>query len=155
MPEAPPPRRRLRAEERDALIRSGLEPLGAGERPRIVLVCVALCAAAAIANIVLWVVGWEVDGQDVGALGALIPFVLLAALAVGLWRTRLLAVAGMQVLLGLTALFASGALLVSSNVQSALLSVATIGVCGALFWPLVRVNARAGLRDRLARGAGS
>jgi hypothetical protein len=78
-----------------------------------------------------------------------VPAVLFGWLAYGLWRTRLLAVAAMQVMLAVTALFASGALLVSSDIPSALLSLTIILVSGALFWPLIRVNARIGARDRV------
>jgi hypothetical protein len=125
-----------------------------GERPALITACAVLAALVAIANIVLWAAGWEVRGQDLNAAGAIVPAGLFTVLAVGLWRVRLLAVAGMQTLLGLTALFATGALLVSSNLGSALLCVLIIGLCGGLFWPLIRINGRIGARDRLARGAG-
>ena len=124
-------------------------PLPPGERPPIVLVCVALCVAIGAANLVLWATGWEVRGQDVNAAAAIVPAVLFGWLAYGLWRTRLVAVAAMQLVLAATALFASGALLVASDVPSALLSVTIIAVCGTLFWPLIRVNARIGARDRV------
>jgi hypothetical protein len=140
---------RLRGEERDALIRSELIPLGPGERPRIVVVCTVLCALIAIGNVVLWATGWQVRGREYNAAAAIVPAVLFAWLAYGLWQTRLLAIAAMQVVLAVTTIFASGALLVSSDVESALLSAAIIVVCATLFWPLIRVNARAGLRDRV------
>ena len=126
-----------------------LEPLPAGERPPIVLVCVALCVAIAVGNLVLWAAGWEVRGQDLNAAAAIVPALLFGWLAYGLWRTRLLAVAAMQLVLAVTAIFASGALLVSSNIPSALLCVAIMAVCGVLFWPLIRVNGRIGARDRV------
>jgi hypothetical protein len=130
-------------------MREPLVPLPQDERPPIVLVCVALCVAIAAGNLVLWAAGWEVRGQDLNAAAAIVPALLFGWLAYGLWRTRLLAVAAMQVMLAVTALFASGALLVSSDIPSALLCVAIILVSGALFWPLIRVNARVGARDRV------
>jgi hypothetical protein len=150
VPEAPP--RRLRGEERDAELRSQLVPMQPGERPLIVKLCAAVCLLAAAGNIVLWAAGWEVSGQDVPAAGAFAPAAVLGVLAWGLWQVKYLAVAGMQVFLGLTALGASASLLVASNVQSALQSAAVVAVCLVLFWPLIRVNARVGLRERLARG---
>jgi hypothetical protein len=150
VPEAPP--RRPRGEERDELIRADLVPLGPGERPPIVKVCAAVCLLAAAANILLWAAGWEVSGQDVPAAGAIAPALVLGALAYGLWQVKYLAVAGMQVFLGLTALGASASLLVASNWTSALQSVAVIAACMVLFWPLIRINARVGLRERIARG---
>jgi hypothetical protein len=126
-----------------------LVPLAPGERPPILLGCIAVCLAIAAGNLVLWAAGWEVQGQDVGAAAAIAPAVLFSWLAYGLWRVRLLAIAAMQLVLAVTALFATGALLVSSNLASALLSVAIVAVCAALFWPLIRINARAGARDRV------
>ncbi len=143
----------MRGEERDAAIRAQLVPLAPGERPLPILICTALCVAVAVGNIVLWAVGWEVRGQELNAAAAIAPAVLFGWLAYGLWRGRLLAIAGMQALLALTALFATGALLVSSNLESALLSGAVIVICGVLFWPLIRLNARAGLRDRVEHHA--
>jgi hypothetical protein len=142
---------RLRGEERDAAIRAGIDPLGPGERPAAIVVSVAVSLLIAVGNLLLWATGWHVRGQTVSAAGAVAPALVFTWLAVGLWRTRLLAIAAMQVVLALTALFATGALLVASNLPSALLSVAVIAVCSALFWPLIRLNARAGLRDRVER----
>jgi len=130
-------------------MRDEIEPLPADERPAIVRLCVVLCVAIAAGNLVLWAAGWEVSGQDLNAAAAIVPALLFGWIAYGLWRTRLLAVAAMQVMLAVTALFASGALLVSSNLASALLSATIIAVCAVLFWPLIRINARAGARDRV------
>ena len=149
MPDAP----KLRGEERDAELRAQLVPLAPGERPLVITACAVLCGLIAVANVVLWATGWDVRGGEVSAVGALIPAALFAVLAVGLWRTRLLAVAGMQTLLAITAIFASGALLVSSNVVAALLSLVIVVGSGALFWPLIRINGRIGARDRLQRGS--
>lgn len=147
MPEAPPPK--LRGEARNEELRKQIVPLPPGERPGIVTACAVLCGVVAVANVVLWLADWDVRGREVSTAGALIPAILFAVLAVGLWRTRLLAVAGMQTLLAITAIFASGALLVSSNLLAVLLSLVIVVGSGVLFWPLVRVNARIGARDRL------
>ena len=147
MPDAPPPR--LRGEARNEELRAQIVPLEPGERPRIITACAVLCAVVAIANVVLWGTGWDVRGTEVSTAGALIPAALFAVLAVGLWRVRLLAVAGMQTLLAITAIFASGALLVSSDLQAVVLSLLIVVGSGVLFWPLVRVNARIGARDRV------
>ncbi len=145
MPDAP----KLRGEARNEELRATMTPMGAGERPPVLVACAALCALIALGNIVLWASGREVRGQELNALGALVPAALFAAIAVGLWRTRLLAVASMQVLLAITAIFASGALLVASDLRAALLSVAIVVICATLFWPLIRINARVNLRDKV------
>jgi len=147
MPEPPEPR--LRGEARNEQLRAAMTPMGADERPRVLVACAVLCALIAAGNVVVWASGREVQGQEIGALGAIVPAALFGALAVGLYRTRLLAVAAMQVLLAITAIFASGALLVASDLRAVLLSVAMIVVCGVLFWPLIRINARINLRDRV------
>jgi hypothetical protein len=135
--------------DRDAELRARIVPLGPGERPPALLAGVVLSVLVAVANLVLWASGWEVRGQELNGAAAIAPALLFAILAVGLWRGRLLAIAGMQVVLALTALSATGALLVASDLASALLSAAVVVVCGVLFWPLIRLNARAGLRDRV------
>jgi hypothetical protein len=137
--------------DRNAELRAGIEPLAPGERPPALLAGVGLSVAIAVANLALWAAGWEVRGQELNGAAAIAPALLFSILAVGLWRGRLLAIAGMQVVLALTALSATGALLVASDVPSALLSAAVVLVCAALFWPLIRLNARAGLRDRVER----
>jgi hypothetical protein len=152
MPEPGVPTKRLRGEEADAAVRAGLVPMGEGERPPVVKLSAGICLLAAAANIALWAGGWEVKGDDVPALGAFAPAAVLAVLAWGLWEVKYLAIAGMQVFLGLTALGASASLLVASNVQSALQSLVIVLVCLGLFWPLIRINARVGLRERIARG---
>ncbi len=150
---APGSEPRLRGEARNEQLRAQIVPLAPGERPRMVTACAVLCAVVAVGNVILWATGWEVRGTEVSTVGALIPAALFAILAVGLWRTRLLAVAAMQTLLAITAIFASGALLVSSDVQAVVLSLVIVVGSGVLFWPLVRINARIGLRDRLERHA--
>lgn len=142
-----------RAEQRDAELRAKLVPLAHGERPRAIVVCIVLCVLIAAGNLVLWAAGWEVRGQQLNAAAAIVPAVLFAWLAYGLWRTTLLAIAAMQVVLAVTTIFATGALLVSSDLRSVLLSLLVMIACAVLFWPLIRLNARAGLRDRLERNA--
>lgn len=134
---------------RDDRARAQIVPLAPGERPPAIVVCAVLCALIAIANLVLWAAGWEVSEQELNAAAAIVPALLFGWLAYGLWQTRLLAIAATQVVLALTALFASGSLLVASDLGSAALSLTVITVCGVLFWPLIRVNARAGMRDRV------
>lgn len=145
------PEPRLRGEARDEQLRAAMTPMGPDERPFELTASAVLCALIAAGNVLVWATGGEVRGQELTPLAALIPAVLFAALAVGLWRVRLLAVAAMQVLLAITAIFASGALLASSNLQAVVLSAGIIVVCAALFWPLIRINARINLRDRLER----
>src|SRR5438105_1227381 len=123
---APGTEPRLRGEARNEQLRAEIVPLAPGERPGMVTACAVLCAVIAAGNVLLWATGWEVRGTEVSTLGAVLPAALFAVMAVGLWRTRLLAVAAMQTLLAITAIFASGALLVSSDIQAAVLSLVIV-----------------------------
>ena len=85
----------------------------------MLVACARRCASLiAVGNVILWATGREVRGQELSALGAIVPPRLFGALAVGLWRTRLLAVAAHAGRCSaITAIFAVVALLVASNLR--------------------------------------
>ena len=141
-----------RSRARDDSVRAQLEPLAPGERPRAVTVAAVLAGLIALANVVLLLAGWEVQGEDVQATGVLIFAGLMLAAAAGMWQCRYWAVLGFQALLGISILFSSLSLLVASNLQAALISTALILVAGTLFWFLVRAMARLKMPERPARG---
>jgi heme A synthase len=60
-------------------------------------------------------------------------------------------VLGFQVLLGVLLVFAGLSLLLASNWQGALLSLAVIALAGTLFWKLVRAMARIQMPERPRR----
>ena len=142
---------RLRGEERDAQIRASLEPLEADERPGAVTVAAVVAALLAVANIVLMLVGVEVNGEEPSAGGTLVFAALMVVAAVGMWRARYWAVLGFQALLAITIIVAGLSLTVASNAAAVLLCVAIVGLGGWLFWKLIRALARLQMPDRRSR----
>ena len=146
-PEAPAEATNLqrgyaRGEERNERIRQSLEPLEPGERPGAVTIAAVVAAVLALANIVLWAIGFEVSGEEQPIGGVLIFAAVLLAAAVGMWRAKYWAVLGFQALLALTILIASASLAVASNVEAVVRSLAIVLLGGWLFWKLVRALAR-------------
>ena len=137
-----------RGRERDERIRAGLAPLGPGERPLALKLAVALAALLAISNVALYAAGWEVQGEEPSPAGVFVFAGLLAAIAVGMWQRRYVAVLGFQALLALTVIFTFLSLTRASNVAAFVLCIAVIAVGGTLFWFLIRVMARIQLPGR-------
>jgi len=140
-----------RGRERDAAARASLQPLAPGERPLAIRLSVALAAVIAIANVVLLIAGYGVDGQRPSVAGALIFAGLMTAAAIGMWQLRYWAVLGFEALLGIALVFAAISLMVASNLAAALLCLGIIVVTAPLFWTLIRVMARIQLPARRER----
>ena len=102
----------------------------------------------AVANLALYLAGWDVRGQDPNLGGALAVCGVLGLAAIGMWRTQYWAVIGFEVLLGVLIVFAALSLMLASNVQGALLSLAVIALAGPLFWFLIRAMARIQMPQR-------
>jgi hypothetical protein len=143
--------RRLRGEERDAAIRAQLEPLAPGERPRAITVAAIVAALIGIANLALWAVGYEVRGNDQSAAGVVVFSALMLVGAVAMWQLRYWAVIGFQALLGITIVTALLSLLLTANVQGALLALVILVPACALFWALIRPMARLRMPERPGR----
>ncbi len=139
-----------RSRERDEAARAALVPLAPGERPWPIVVCAVLAAAFAIANVVLVLAGWEVDGERPVAGGLVFAAIMLAA-AVGLWYLKYWAVLGFEVLLGVTFAGAMLSILRATNLEAVLLSVGVMALTGPLFWLLIRQMARIQMPKRPAR----
>ena len=135
------PRRRS-SEERNQEIRAALEPLEPGQRPAAVTAAAVVAAVLAVANLVAYLAGVEIDGERPAAGAMLATEVLLGVMATGMWLGRYWAVLGFQFLLGL--LLASLALLlVTASSLVGVVAVLAIGIpAGLLFWKLVRAMAR-------------
>lgn len=151
----PTPRGYARSRARDDAVRASLEPLAPGERPGAVTVAAVLAAAIAVANLALYLAGWQVSGRQPSLLGVLTFCAIMLAAAVGLWQRRYWAVLGFEVLLGITLVISGLWLLLASNWQGALLCVVVIALAGTLFWKLVRAMARIQMPSRPPRGTPS
>jgi hypothetical protein len=131
-----------RGRERDEAARASLEPLAPGERPRAVTVAAVVALVIAVANLVGFLAGWEIDGEQPSALGFATFELLMLAAAWGLWQGRYWAVLGFEALLGITLVIAGLGLLVASNWQAVALSIGLLVTAGPLFWFLIRAMAR-------------
>lgn len=144
----PAPRERMergyaRAEERNQAAREGLEPLGQGERPLVVTIAAAVAALIALSIVAGYAFGAEVDGEKPPFLQILIPTLLMATMAWGMWRARYWAVLGFQLLLVLLIFSAFFGLAVQA--ENATQVAATLGlllVAGAFFYFMVKAMAR-------------
>jgi hypothetical protein len=128
--------------EADRQARAALKPLGPDERPRPLLVAVAVCAVLAVAVIVgtLTIHGLSRHGGSLP--GGLFLAGVLALLAVGMYRRRYWAVLGFEALLAFQLIVTSLALVVADTVRAAVLCLLAIVFGGWLFWKLIRVMGR-------------
>ena len=140
--------RYARGRERDAAVRSALQPLAPGERPRSLTISALLAALLGAANVVLLAAGWEIQGGGQSVVGVLLFAGLMGAAAIGMWQGRYWAVLGFEALLGIAIIYAALALLVASNLEAVIRCVAIIAVAAPLFWSLIRVMARLQLPSR-------
>ena len=131
-----------RGRQRDEAVRAGLEPLGPDERPPALVASAALAAILALVNLVLWVTGFEVRGEQPGVVGVVLFCVLMPAAAVGMWHKRYWAVLGWQALLAVSMVVAFLSLLQAANLLAVVVPVVVLTVCGWLFWKLIRVMSR-------------
>jgi hypothetical protein len=131
-----------RAEERNAAVRAQLEPLAPDERPAALVIAAVLAALLAIANLVAWAAGLDVEGKRPGAFGVLLFAAVMLLAALGMWQRRYWAVLGFEALLAITLCIAALSLLVASNLAAVVLCVAILGPAGWLFWKLIRVMGR-------------
>ena len=130
-----------RGREKDDAARAALVPLKPGERPWPIALSAVLALLFAIANAILVLSGWEVDGDRPVVSGLVFAGVMVAA-AIGMWRLKYWAVLGWEVLLGVTFIGAMLSLLRASNLAGAFIAVAVMLLTGPLFWLLIRQMAR-------------
>ena len=119
-----------------------LEPLGEDERPTALLIAVAVCVLLALGVIAGAATVHDLSRQGGSLPGAAFLAVVLALLALGMYRRRYWAVLGFQALLAFQVLVTSLALVVASTIAAAALCLSSIVLGGWLFWKLVRVMGR-------------
>lgn len=143
-----------RGRAKDEAARAKLKPLAPGERPTAVTVGAVVAAVAAVANLVALIAAYDPD-EGRKTVTTAFGLIVLAIVAVGMWRARYWAVLGMQTLLALTIVIASLSLLTAVNALAALLAVALVAGAGTLFWFLIKAMARIQMPERPgARPAG-
>jgi hypothetical protein len=130
-----------RARARDEAIRAALPPLAPGERPTAIAVAAVAAIVIGLANLVLVVTDWSIDGRPSTAAGLGFAALMLM-LGAGMWRLVYIAVIAFQALLATSIVYAFLALLLASNLAGAILAGAIVVLGGPLFWFLVRPMAR-------------
>ena len=137
--------------ERDEQARAALTPLGPHERPRALLVAVLVSALLAVGVLVGGFTIHDLSRHGGSKPGAVFLAAVLAAIAVGMYRRRYLAVLAFEALLAFQVIVTSLALVVAATIKAAVFCVVAIGLGGWLFWKLVRVMGRiqAGEREEL------
>ena len=140
---------RSRTELKDEQARAALQPLAESERPAALLVAVGVAALVAIGVAVGALTIHNLRSHGGSAPGGIFIALVLAALAVGMYRRRYWAVLGFEALLAFQILVTSLALVIATMILAAVLCLLSIGLGGWLFWKLVRVMGRmqAGERD--------
>src|SRR5206468_11450395 len=121
---------------------AALEPLGEGERPAALRVAVVVCALLAAGVIVGAATVHDLSRHGGSLPGAVFLAVILALLALGMYRRRYWAVLGFEALLAFQILVTSLALVVASTILGAALCLIGLALAGWLFWKLVRVMGR-------------
>jgi hypothetical protein len=137
-----------RSRERTDAVRAQLRPLAPGERPLAITVAAVLAGLIALANLVLFLAGWDVRGEDPSTAGTLIFCAIMAIAAAGMWTRQYWAVLGFEMLLGVAIVGAALSLLRASNLAGVALSVGLIALCTPLFWFLIRAMARLQMPSR-------
>ena len=132
----------LRRGERAERARAALTPLGEHERPRSLLVAVAVSALLAAGVLAGALSVHDLRGHGGSLAGGVFIAAVLALLALGMYRRRYWAVLGFEALLAFQVIVASLALVVASTLTAAGGCLLAIVLGGWLFWKLIRVMGR-------------
>jgi hypothetical protein len=127
---------------REEQARAALAPLSERERPAPLLVATAVASLLAIAVAVGVASEHDLRRHGGSIVGGIFLALVLAALALGMYRRRYWAVLGFEALLAFQIIVASLALVVASTILAAALCLISIVLGGWLFWKLVRVMGR-------------
>jgi hypothetical protein len=132
--------------------RAALQPLDEHERPRALLVAVAVSALLAAGVVVGALTVHDLSSHGGSLPGGLFIAAVLASLAQGMYRRRYWAVLGFEALLAFQIIVTSLALVVASTLAAAGGCLLAIALGGWLFWKLIRVMGRIQAGEDGARG---
>jgi hypothetical protein len=139
-PDRPPPGSRAAA--RDERLRAALTPLAENERPRALLVAVAVAALLAIVVAVGALTIHDLRRHGGSAPGGIFIALVLAAVAMGMYRRRYWAVLGFEALLAFQIMLSSLALVIATSIATAVICLLAVALGSWLFWKLIRVMGR-------------
>jgi hypothetical protein len=128
--------------QREELLRAELEPLGEGERPRALLVAIAVCVLLALAVIIGAATVHNLSRHGGSLPGGVFLAIVLLLLAHGMYKKRYWAVLGFEALLAFQIIVTSLALVVASTIVAAAICALSVGLGGWLFWKLIRIMGR-------------
>jgi hypothetical protein len=136
---------------RDELARATLAPLAEDERPKPLLIAVAVASLLAVGIAVSVLTLHDLRRHGGSVVGGAFLALVLAALAWGMYRRRYWAVLGFEALLAFQILVTSLALVVASTLLAGVTCLLSIVLGGWLFWKLVRVMGRIQAGERRMR----
>jgi hypothetical protein len=139
--------------QRERQIRDALRPLGDDEQPIALIVAIAVCVVLAIAVLVGAASIHDLSRHGGSLPGAALLAVVLALLALGMYRHRYWAVLSFEALLAFQIIVTSLALVVASTILAAVVCLLSVGLGGWLFWKLVRVMGRVQAGERPPRSS--
>ena len=137
-----------RSELKNREARERLEPLGEGERPRIVTIGAVLSLLIAASIVVAWLAGVEVQvgNTDIeerpSAFQVFPPAILFAVMGVGMLGSRYWAVLGFQAIMAIIMIGAFITLIAAGSVFQAVSTFLVLAIAGTLFWFTVKALAR-------------
>lgn len=147
-----------RTEARNQAARDSLEPLAAGERPRVVTVGAVVSGLIAVSAIIGYLAGVEVtrygsDGIQQGEgtaplFSVAAAVILMGTMSYGMWRARYWAVLGFQVLLVIVLVAGSLGLVQATSWLQAAGTTLLIVVAAAMFYFMIKAMARIQMPNR-------
>ncbi|MFL5896965.1 MAG: hypothetical protein ACJ76D_00640 [Solirubrobacterales bacterium] len=141
-----------RAEQRNQEAREALEPLGEGERPRVVTIGAIVAGLIALSILGGYLAGVKVNGEVPKLPQVLAPAMIMGIMAWGMWRARYWAVLGFQLILVFVIFSAFFGLLVGASTAGQVAgTLALLAVAGAFFYFMVKAMARIQMPTRLPR----
>jgi hypothetical protein len=138
-------KRRAREQE----LRAALQPLAPDERPRALLVAVALSTLVAVGVLVGALTVHNLSSQGGSLAGGAFLALVFLALAYGMYQRHYWAVLGFEGMLAFQVLVTSLALVVASTLLAAGVCLLSVGLGGWLFWKLIRVMGRIQAGERM------
>ena len=137
-----------RGRAKDEAARAALVPLAEGERPRAVTIAAVVAFLLGAGNLISYLVGVEVQGDQPALMGIAVYSGLMFTVAYGCFRARYWGVLGMQAVLALALLIFGVLLTRAESIVALLIALVVIALAGTLFWKLVKAMARIQMPER-------
>jgi hypothetical protein len=146
-----------RSEARNRQARAELEPLGDGERPRVVTIGAVVSFVICASILIGWVAGAKVQvvnsdlSERPNPLQVFPPAILFAVMGYGMLKARYWAVLGFEAIMAILMVGAFITLVAATSVFKAVSAAAVLIAAGALFWFTVKALARIQMPEQTER----